>query len=247
MTRIVKWHEMSNDTKFQMTRNDTWHMTYDTWQMTNKTWQMTHETKFQIAHYTHDTWHMIHDTWGMMYDAWHMTHDDQWLQTETPGITHFGAYIRPPDGHFLVTSALALKLAFCIAFQFLGPCSKNGLKRSKKYTFSNLAYYESDKNMKQNTFPPFWVDVDVEKLSPFWDSGVWSPIFGHLNMGTFGNFGQKSPFSGALNQFQVIKIVTWKNHEIPYSSDKLHKKLRILHLFNKSKFNIHNVDSTCIA
>ena len=100
MTQNIKWHKMSNDTKFQMTRNDTWHMTYDTWQMTNETWQMTHETKFQIAHYTHDTWHMIHDTWGMMYDAWHMTHDDQWLQTETPGVTHFGAYIRPPDGHF---------------------------------------------------------------------------------------------------------------------------------------------------
>ena len=26
--------------------------------------------------------------------------DDQWLQTETPGVTHFGAYNRPPDGHF---------------------------------------------------------------------------------------------------------------------------------------------------
>ena len=25
---------------------------------------------------------------------------DLWLQAETPGVTHFGAYHRPPDGHF---------------------------------------------------------------------------------------------------------------------------------------------------
>ena len=25
---------------------------------------------------------------------------DLWLQPETPGVTHFGAYHRPPDGHF---------------------------------------------------------------------------------------------------------------------------------------------------
>ena len=90
MTRNVKWHKMSNDTKYQMAQNvkwheisnDTkWHMTYDTWQMTNETWQMTHETKFQIAHYTHDTWHMIHDTWHMRYDVWCMTHDAWWSMT----------------------------------------------------------------------------------------------------------------------------------------------------------------------
>ena len=26
---------------------------------------------------------------------------DLWPQAETPGVTHFGAYHRPPDGHFL--------------------------------------------------------------------------------------------------------------------------------------------------
>ena len=26
---------------------------------------------------------------------------DLWAQAETPGVTHFGAYHRPPDGHFL--------------------------------------------------------------------------------------------------------------------------------------------------
>jgi len=25
---------------------------------------------------------------------------DLWPQAETPGVTHFGAYHRPPDGHF---------------------------------------------------------------------------------------------------------------------------------------------------
>ena len=24
-----------------------------------------------------------------------------WLQAEIPGVTHFGAYHRPPDGHFV--------------------------------------------------------------------------------------------------------------------------------------------------
>ena len=27
---------------------------------------------------------------------------DLWPQVETPGVTHFGAYHRPPDGHFLL-------------------------------------------------------------------------------------------------------------------------------------------------
>ena len=29
---------------------------------------------------------------------------DLWLQAETPGVTHFGAYHRPPDGHFWVNT-----------------------------------------------------------------------------------------------------------------------------------------------
>ena len=54
--------------------------------------------------------------------------------------------------------SLALKLTFCIAFQFLGPCSKkNGSKWSKKCTFSDLAYYssKSGKRIKQKPIPPF--------------------------------------------------------------------------------------------
>ena len=49
---------------------------------------------------------MMHDTWRMMHDDdddgddKDEEDDDQWLQTETPGVTHFGAYNRPPDGHF---------------------------------------------------------------------------------------------------------------------------------------------------
>ena len=63
-----------------------------------------------------DLWYMIHDTWYMTqdtHDTWYMIHDiycwtclifmlmlmlDLWLQAETPGVTHFGAYHRPPDG-----------------------------------------------------------------------------------------------------------------------------------------------------
>ena len=41
------------------------------------------------------------------------------------------------------------KLTFCIAFQFLGPCSKkNSSKRSKKCSFSNLAYFSSKSGKK---------------------------------------------------------------------------------------------------
>ena len=72
----------------------------------------------------HDTWYMIHDTWYMIHDTWYMIHDDNddddniycwtflifmlmlmlylWLQAETPEVIHFGAYHRPPDGHFFI-------------------------------------------------------------------------------------------------------------------------------------------------
>ena len=65
-------------------------------------------------------WYKLHDDdiWCMIYDIWrYKLHDDDiycwtclifmlmlmldlWLQAETPGVTHFGAYHRPPDGHF---------------------------------------------------------------------------------------------------------------------------------------------------
>ena len=31
---------------------------------------------------------------------------DLWPQAETPGVAHFGAYHRPPDGHFLNVAGL---------------------------------------------------------------------------------------------------------------------------------------------
>ena len=63
-------------------------MIHDAWYMIHDTWYM-----------MHDTWYMTHDTWYMIHDTWYMIHDT-WLQAETPGVTHFGAYHRPPDGHF---------------------------------------------------------------------------------------------------------------------------------------------------
>ena len=65
---------------------------------------------------------MIHDTWYMIHDTWYMIHDDNVIITDDDNIycwtflifmlmlmlylwlqadTHFGAYHRPPDGHFL--------------------------------------------------------------------------------------------------------------------------------------------------
>ena len=68
-------------------------------------------------------WYKLHDDdiWCMIYDIWwYKLHDDDiycwtclifmlmlmldlWLQAETPGVTHFGAYHCPPDGHFFIT------------------------------------------------------------------------------------------------------------------------------------------------
>ena len=48
-------------------------------------------------------WYMIHDDdiycWTCLIFML-MLMLDLWLQAETPGVTHFGAYHRPPDGHF---------------------------------------------------------------------------------------------------------------------------------------------------
>ena len=51
--------------------------------------------------------------------------------------------------------------------------------------------------MKQMSIPPFWGNVGVKKWPQFLDTDAQSPILGHLNMGTFCNFGQKCPYSGA--------------------------------------------------
>ena len=56
-------------------------------------------------------------TWNAKWNAkWHETQKmmlmlmpDLWPQAETPGVTHFGAYHRPSDGHFF--------LYFCQIFQ----------------------------------------------------------------------------------------------------------------------------------
>ena len=58
---------------------------------------------------------------------------------------------------------------------------------------SKLEFSSSSKLIKLMYIPPFWEDVGVKKWSPFWDTGAWSPICWHLNMGTFGNFGQNPP------------------------------------------------------
>ena len=87
----IKWHEMSNDMKCQMTWNVKWH------EMSNVKWYIIHDTFYMI----HFTWYMIWNVKGhemskdmkcqMIHDTWY-----------TPGVTYFGAYHRPPDGHFFV-------------------------------------------------------------------------------------------------------------------------------------------------
>ena len=47
------------------------------------------------------------------------------------------------------------------------------------------------------SIPPSWGNVGMKKWPQFLDTDTQSPIFGPLNMGTFCNFGQKCPYSGA--------------------------------------------------
>ena len=56
----------------------------------------------------------------------------------------------------------ALQNCFCL----VTGSKKNGSKRSKKCTFSDLAYHssKSGKRIKQKSIPPFWGDVGVKKV-----------------------------------------------------------------------------------
>ena len=87
--RSLRSHEMSNDTKCKMTQNVKWHkMSNDTkCQMTRnvKWYRMSNDKKLKIKR---------NDT---------NVNVDLWLQAETTGVTHFGAYNRPPDDHFFQT------------------------------------------------------------------------------------------------------------------------------------------------
>ena len=91
-------------------------------------------------------------------------------------------------------------------------------KRSKTVQI-DLAYLssKSGKRTKQKSIPPFWEDVGVKKWSPFLDSGTWSPILRHLDMGNFGNFGQKCPSFGCILKFPKLCILNTPS-AIPYSA-----------------------------
>ena len=77
---------MSIDTECQMT------------QMSNDTkCQMTQNVKWhKQSNYTISI--TQNDAWCMMMDLW--------LQAETTGVTHFGAYNRPQDGHFYLMAII---------------------------------------------------------------------------------------------------------------------------------------------
>ena len=49
----------------------------------------------------------------------------------------------------------------------------------------NLAFFSAKRGKlkKQMSYPPIWGHVNVNKWSPFLDSGAWSSIFWHLKMG----------------------------------------------------------------
>ena len=84
-------------------------------------------------------------------------------------------------------------------FSDTGSETFSGTNFSQYRIFSKFAYFLSKigKIMNQMSIPPFWEDVGVRKWSPFLDTSARSPILGHLIMGTFDNFGQKCPCSGA--------------------------------------------------
>ena len=49
-------------------------------------------------------------SWNVKYHEMLMLMLDIWLQAETPGVTHFGAYNCSPDGHFLKSFTPSLRL-----------------------------------------------------------------------------------------------------------------------------------------
>ena len=72
----LKRHEISNDMKSQMTRNVKRH-------------KISNILKCKMS------WNVkCHEMLILMLNLW--------PQAETPGVTHFGAYNRPPDGHFFI-------------------------------------------------------------------------------------------------------------------------------------------------
>ena len=105
-------------------------------------------------------------------------------QTKQMTYPHQDKKIGSPE--HLVGSFTSL-LIFCIAFQFLGPCSKKrGSKRSKKCTFQiyHICASNGGQGTKQMFISPFWGDVGVKKLSPL------------LRSVTSDDVGQKCQFSG---------------------------------------------------
>ena len=66
----------------------------------------------------------------------------------------------------------------------------------KRHFFKNSS--KIGKRTKQMSFPSFWGDIDVKKLSPFFDLAEQSSTFGHLNIiGSFDDLDQKCQYSGA--------------------------------------------------
>ena len=94
----------------------------------------------------------------------------------------------------------------CISI-FESVLKENGSKQSKKCIFLVFADFssKSDNRIKQMSLPPFWGDVGVKKWSRFLNTDTQSPIFGHLNMGTFGQNckggSSKTPPFGAIPHF----------------------------------------------
>ena len=138
-------------------------MTHDTWRMTHDAWHMKQNVKLHFTHMTHKTWHMTHDTRHMTHDVkYHeMLMLDLWLQAETPGVTHFGAYIRPPDGHFL--------LFILYSYYFFSPITNNHnsaqFDKITKIQFATIFIFV--KKVLQFSHPSSrWVRQGGEQLSP---------------------------------------------------------------------------------
>ena len=77
---------------------------------------------------------------------------------------------------------------------------------------SEFVYFssKSGKHMKQMLNPPFWGGVGVKKWSSFLDSAARSPIFGHLNIGTFG-IDRTPGTPGSDKKLKSIRIIQIKD------------------------------------
>ena len=95
---------------------------------------------------------------------------DLWLQAETPGVSHFGAYHRPPDGHFLSVCTSSLQYFQSWTFK----SSKNHVCPTYRWK-AERGWHQmtmTKTNTKTNTMTHEFKDINGDDLVTTWWPGT---------------------------------------------------------------------------